>query len=183
MKRWGWHRPSPALLIACVALFVALGGTVVAATKKLDGHTIRVKSLPGNRLTLGSVPGNRLKPGTISGAGLAPGSVKGEQIDAGSLGQVPSAARADFAETAHRAQTATAADHATDATTVNGRSVGCVEGTREFAGACWDLRSGTTAVDRNRRRDRVRERRRGIARGASAQRLRRADRDLNRSWR
>lgn len=146
MKRWGWHRPSPALLIACVALFVALGGTVVAATKKLDGHTIRVKSLPGNRLTLGSVPGNRLKPGTISGAGLAPGSVKGEQIDAGSLGQVPSAARADFAESARRAQTATAADHATDATTVNGRSVGCVEGTREFAGACWDLRSGTTAV-------------------------------------
>jgi hypothetical protein len=146
MKRWGWHRPSPALLIACVALFVALGGTVVAATKKLDGHTIRVKSLPGNRLTLGSVPGNRLKPGTISGASLAPGSVKGEQIDAGSLGPVPSAARADFAETARRAQTATAADHAADATTVNGRSVGCVEGTREFAGACWDLRTSATSV-------------------------------------
>jgi hypothetical protein len=146
MKRWGWHRPSPALLIACVALFVALGGTVVAATKKIDGHTIRVKSLPGNRLTPGSVPGNRLKAGTISGASLAPGSVKGEQIDAGSLGPVPSAARADFADTARRAQTATAAEHADDATTVNGRSVGCVEGTREFAGACWDLRTSATSV-------------------------------------
>jgi hypothetical protein len=149
MKRSGSHRPSPALLIACVALFVALGGTVVAATKKVDGHTIRVKSLPGNRLMLGSVPGNRLKPGTISGANLAPGSVKGEQIDAGSLGQVPSAARADFAETARRAQTATVAEHATDATTVNGRSVGCAEGTREFAGACWDLRPGTALMNAN----------------------------------
>ena len=32
MKRWGWHRPSPALLIACVALFVALGGGAYAAS-------------------------------------------------------------------------------------------------------------------------------------------------------
>ena len=146
MKRRRPHRPSPALLIACLALFVALGGTVVAATKKLDGHTIRVKSLPGNRLTLGSVTGNRLKAGTIPGTSLAPGSVKGEQIDAGSLGPVPSAARADFAETAHRAQTAIAAEHADDANTVNGRAVGCAEGTREFAGACWDLRANATAM-------------------------------------
>jgi hypothetical protein len=146
MKRWGLRPPSPALLIACVALFVALGGTVVAATKKIDGHTIRVKSLPGNRLTLGSVPGNRLVAGTISGGSLAPGSVKGEQIDAGSLGQVPSAAHADSADTARRAQTATAAEHAADATTINGRSVGCREATREFAGACWDLRPSETAV-------------------------------------
>lgn len=146
MKRWGSHRPSPALLIACVALFVALGGTVVAATKKIDGHTIRVRSLPGNRLTVGSVPGNRLKPGTISGTNLVPDTVKGEQIDAGSLGQVPSAARAEYAETARRAQTAIAAEHASDATTINGRAVGCVEGTREFAGACWDLRPSVTAL-------------------------------------
>jgi hypothetical protein len=146
MKRWGWRAPSPALLIACVALFVALGGTVVAATKKVDGHTIRVKSLPGNRLTLGSVPSNRLVPGTIPGSDLAPGSVKGEQIDAGSLGQVPSAAHADSADTARRAQTAIAAEHAGDATTINGRSVGCAEGRREFAGACWDLHPSAGAV-------------------------------------
>ncbi len=123
MKRWRWRRPSPALLIACLALFVALGGTVLAATK-IDGHTIRVKSLPGNRLAVASVPGNRLRPGTISGSSLAPGSVKGEQIDVGSLGQVPSAVHADSADTARRAQTATAADHAADATTINGRTRG-----------------------------------------------------------
>jgi hypothetical protein len=138
MKRWRLPRPSPALLISCLALFVALGGTVLAATK-IDGRTIRVKSLPGNRLIVGSVPGNRLQAGTIPGSRLAPGSVKAQQIDVGSLGPVPSATHADAADTTRRAQTAIAAEHAADATTINGRAVGCRTGTRQFAGACWDL--------------------------------------------
>lgn len=145
MKRWARHLPSPALLVACAALFVALGGTVLAATK-INGHTIRVKSLPGNRLAVGSVPGNRLRPGTIPGDRLAPRSVNGAQIDVDTLGQVPSATHAEAADTARRAQTATAADHASDATTVNGHRVGCTAGRREFAGACWDLQSSTAAV-------------------------------------
>ena len=141
-------RPSPALLIACLALFVALGGTVLAATK-IDGRTIRVKSLPGNRLTVGSLPGNRLQVGTIPGSRLVPGSVKAKQIDVGSLGPVPSATHADTADAARRAQTAIAAEHAADATTINGRAVGCREGTREFAGACWDLRPSAAALSAN----------------------------------
>lgn len=145
MKRRRLPRPSPALLIACLALFVALGGTVLAATK-IDGRTIRVKSLPGNRLTVGSLPGNRLQAGTIPGNRLAPRSVKAKQIDVGSLGPVPSATHADAADTARRAQSAIAAEHAADATTINGRAVGCREGTREFAGACWDLRPSVAAV-------------------------------------
>jgi hypothetical protein len=145
MKRPRLPRPSPALVIACLALFVALGGTVLAATK-IDGRTIRVKSLPGNRLTPASVPGNRLQAGTIPGSRLAPGSVKAKQIDVGSLGPVPSATHAESADTARRAQTAIAAEHAADATTVNGRAVGCRAGTREFAGACWDLRPSEAAA-------------------------------------
>jgi hypothetical protein len=132
-------------VIACLALFVALGGTVLAATK-LDGHTIRVKSLPGNRLVVGSLPGNRLREGTIPGSRLVPGSVKAKQIDVASLGPVPSAAHADSAESARRAQTATAAEHADDATTINGHAVGCRGATRQFAGACWDLRPSAAAV-------------------------------------
>jgi hypothetical protein len=132
------RQPSPALVIACLALFVALGGTVLAATK-IDGHTIRVRSLPGNRLEVRSLPGNRLQRGTIPGNRIARRSLKGEQIDVGTLGQVPSAAHADSADTARRAATATAADHANDATSVNGHSVGCLAGKREFAGACWEL--------------------------------------------
>jgi hypothetical protein len=136
MKRSGWRWPSPALVIACLALFVALGGTVLAATK-IDGKTIEIKSLPGNRLEVGSVPGNR----------IAPRSLKGAQIKVDTLGEVPSATHADSADTARRAQTATAADHAADATTINGRAVGCNQGRREFAGACWDLHPSTVSVN------------------------------------
>ncbi len=167
--------PSPALVIACLALFVALGGTVLAATK-INGHRIRVKSLPGNRVALGSLPGNRLKPGTLGGGRvkrgtlpgdrvrpgtlpgdrlmpgsvpgdrLAPGSVKGEQVDVGTLGKVPDAAHADAADAARHAQTATAAGHAADATTINGHAVGCAPGRRQFAGACWDLQASLVAT-------------------------------------
>jgi hypothetical protein len=126
-------------VVACLALFVALGGTVLAATK-IDGRTIKVKSLPGNRVAVASLPGNRLAPGTIPGDRLAPKSIKGGEIDIATLGQVPTADHATSADTARRADTATAADHATDASTINGRSVGCAEGKREFAGACWDTR-------------------------------------------
>jgi len=138
LERSRWRGPSPALVVACLALFVALGGTVLAATK-IDGRTIKVKSLPGNRVAVASLPGNRLAPGTIPGDRLAPKSIKGAQIDITTLGQVPSADHATSAETARHADTATAADHAADATKINGRSVGCGEGAREFAGACWDV--------------------------------------------
>jgi hypothetical protein len=124
------------LVIACLALFVALGGTVLAATK-LDGRKIRVKSLPGNRLEPGSVPGNR----------IAAHSLKGAQIQVDTLGEVPGAAHADSADTARRAATATAADHAADATTINGHSVGCAAGRRQYAGACWDLEPSAVAVN------------------------------------
>jgi hypothetical protein len=145
MKRSRRWRPSPALVIACLALFVALGGTVLAATK-INGRTIRVKSLPGNRLAVGSLPGNRLQKGTIPGNRIAPHSLRGDRIKVGTLGQVPSATHADSADTARRAQTATAADHAADATTINGHAVGCAEGRREFAGACWDMNPSTTPL-------------------------------------
>ncbi|MEX2106662.1 MAG: hypothetical protein WD810_07160 [Solirubrobacterales bacterium] len=141
----GLRRRSPALVIACIALFAALGGTVYAA-KKIDGHAIKAKSLPGNRLAMGSIPGNRLKPGAIPGSRLEPGSITGTQIDAATLGQVPSAVHADSADSAHDAETALHAVSAEDATTVNGHSAGCQATTRFFAGACWQTASSEAAV-------------------------------------
>jgi hypothetical protein len=158
--RQGIGRPSPALVISLIALFVALSGTVYAATK-INGRLIKVKSLPGNRLKPGSVPGNRLRPGTISGTSLAPGSVTGAQIDLSTLGQVPSALNAASADSATSAQTAIDAQHAGDAltavsavvsqhadnaTTVNGHTVQCYVGTTPFLGACWENSPAAGAV-------------------------------------
>lgn len=142
----GLRRQAPALVVAGLALVAALSGTVYAAGK-INGRTIKVKSLPGNRLALGSVPGNRLKPGALRGDLLAPGSITGIQIDASTLGQVPSAIHADTAESARDAETALQAANAENARTVNGHEVGCKSGTRPFAGACWQILPSDSALN------------------------------------
>jgi len=137
-----------ALAIACVALFVALGGGVYAASKaKIDGHTVRTSSLPGNRLVPGSLPGNRLRAGTIPAGKLAPDSVTGAQIDVATLGEVPSAAHAGAADRAREADRAQTAESAANAARLNGFSAGCGAGTRPFAGACWQIEHSEEALD------------------------------------
>lgn len=126
------------LAIAALALLVALGGGAYAV-QRIDGHTIKVSSLPGNRLLVGSVPGNRLRPGAIPGGRIKPGSITGAQIDVSTLGRVPSATYAESAGAAGDAITAIHAESADEATRVNGRVAGCDEGTRLFAGACWQV--------------------------------------------
>ena len=143
--------PSPALVVAALALFVALGGTVYAAKKaRIDGKAVKVKSLPGNRLKLRSIPANRLKPGVLKGvmAGQS-GPITGAEIDELTLGQVPEAAHAisaDTAQSAVDAQTAVNAVNAINAQNVNGHGAGCLPGTQQFAGACWQSFSSETAV-------------------------------------
>lgn len=157
--RQGTWRQSPALAIATLALFVALGGGVYAAQRaKIDGRAIRASSLPGNRLKPASVPANRLKPHSITAKLLKLGGVPligastpltGAEINELTLGQVPSAAHADSADTAQSAvdaQTALNAVEAVDAQTVNGHGAGCLPGTRPFAGACWES-SDSAAVN------------------------------------
>jgi hypothetical protein len=150
--RQGKRLPSPALGIAALALFVALGGTVYAAKKaKVDGRTVKVKSLPGNRVKLHSIPANRLKPGVLqAGSGDQKGAlITGAEIDELSLGQVPNAAHAETADNARSAtdaQTALNAVNAITAQSVNGHEAGCLPGTQAFAGACWQSSSSETAV-------------------------------------
>ncbi|HEX5763439.1 MAG TPA: hypothetical protein VFY04_10035 [Solirubrobacterales bacterium] len=147
--RQGIWRQSPAMVVAAVALFVALGGTVYAAKQaKLNGKAIRAKSLPGNRLKPRSVPANRLKPGALKSAALS-GPLTGADILELTLGQVPSASHADaadFARSAGDAETAVNAIHAVNAQTVNGYGAGCKPGTRLFAGACWQASPSPAAV-------------------------------------
>lgn len=148
--RQGMRLPSPALVVATLALFVALGGTVYAAQKlKINGRAIKVKSLPGNRIKVGSVPVNRLKPGALPAALNQSGPIIGAEIDELSLGQVPEAAHAETATSAQsavEAQTAVNAVNAINAQTVNGHSAGCLPGTQLFAGACWQSSASETAV-------------------------------------
>lgn len=148
MKQGIW-RHSPALVIAVIALFVALGGSVYAAKKaKINGKAIRAKSIPGNRLQPRSIAANRLKPGVLQSM-VSTAPLTGAEINELTLGQVPSAAHADTADTAQSAidaQTALNAVNAVDAQTVNGHGVGCLPNTQPFAGACWES-SPSSAVN------------------------------------
>jgi hypothetical protein len=151
MKQGIRQQLTPALALSMLALFVALGGSVYAAAR-INGRAVRVKSLPGNRLKPRSVPANRLKPGVLKGTRVS-GPLTGAEINELTLGQVPSAAHADFADSAQSAvdaQTALNAVNAVNASNVNGYSAGCREGTIAYAGACWEASASeypATAAD------------------------------------
>ena len=67
MKRIARHRPSPTTIIACLALFVALGGGVFAAAKssKISGNKIKKSSIAGNRLKKDTLTGKQIKESTL----------------------------------------------------------------------------------------------------------------------
>jgi hypothetical protein len=81
-------------VIACLALFVALGGTVYAAGK-LNGKQIKPSSLPGNRLKPQTITARRIKPKTLTGRQVRPRSLTGTQIDQKTLTAVSAAALAN----------------------------------------------------------------------------------------
>jgi hypothetical protein len=109
METGRWiRRPSPALVVAMLALFVSLGGSAYAVTK---------------------INGKNIKRGTITGSKLRKNTLTGTQIKESKLGKVPSAVRADSAGTATSAATATTAasaasasvaTHATSADSIGG---------------------------------------------------------------
>jgi hypothetical protein len=61
------RRPSPSILIACLALFLALGGGVYAAAKssKISGSKIKKSSIAGNRLKKDTLTGKQIKESTL----------------------------------------------------------------------------------------------------------------------
>jgi hypothetical protein len=90
-------------VVACLALFMALGGTVYAAGK-INGKQIQPSSIPGNRLKASSVAakqlkanavtGGKIKAKTIGGGKIKPGSISGNQINQASLTGVSAASLA-----------------------------------------------------------------------------------------
>jgi hypothetical protein len=81
-------------VIACLALFIALGGTVYAAGK-ISGKQIKPSSLPGNRLKPRTITARRIKPKTLTGRQVRPRSLTGNQIDQKTLTAVNAAGLAN----------------------------------------------------------------------------------------
>lgn len=88
--------PSPALVIACVALFAALGGT---------SYALAVGSIGSEEIRNGSIRNVDFKDGTLRGQefkrdSLGGGAVKEQSLDGTKLPQVADAKKADTATTA-----------------------------------------------------------------------------------
>jgi len=60
-------------------------------------------AVSGAKLANGAVSGDKLAGGAVTNSGIADGAVTGDKVDESSLGQVPSAAKADFATSADSA--------------------------------------------------------------------------------
>jgi hypothetical protein len=106
--------PSPALVIACVALFVSLGGVSYGLAKgsidsrELKNNTIRSKDVRNNTLRTFDIRNNEvrgfdIRNSTIQGRDVAFNTLTGQDISESSLGTVPSATTADTAGTANTA--------------------------------------------------------------------------------
>jgi hypothetical protein len=110
-KRRRWlHVPSPAMIVACVALFIAMGGTSYAAAT-LAANSVGSKQLKKNAVTSakiknaavtgakvkdGTLAGTKLADATIATAKLADASVTGAKladasVDAAKVGAIPGA--------------------------------------------------------------------------------------------
>jgi hypothetical protein len=94
-----FRSPSPAMCVALLGLFVALGGTTWAAVS-LPAHSVGAAQLKRNAVT-----GEKVKDHSLTGA----------DIRLASLGTVPAAAHATSADSATHAASADLAAHATAA--------------------------------------------------------------------
>jgi hypothetical protein len=104
------RRPSPALVIACVALFVSLGGVSYGvATGSIDSREIKNNSVTGadvrnNTLRTFDIRNNEvrgfdIRNSSVQGRDVAFNTLTGADISESSLGKVPLATQADSAGT------------------------------------------------------------------------------------
>jgi hypothetical protein len=105
LKRVSGHARGNA--VAYLALFVALSGTAVASSIKLRANSVGTK---------------QLKNGAVTGPKVARNTLTGANINASTLGTVPSATNAVHASNATSATSATNSTNATNATSATNAS-------------------------------------------------------------
>ncbi len=74
------HRPSPAMVVACIALFVAMGGV---------SYGLATGSISGREIRNNTIRGKDIRNKTITGKDVARDGIGGLSINEGRLGVVP----------------------------------------------------------------------------------------------
>ena len=105
------RRPSPALVISCIALFVSLGGvsygvaTGFIDSREIKNNEIRSADLRNNQIRTFDIRNNEvrgfdIRNSSVQGRDVALNTLTGADIAEGELGKVPSATSADTAGSA-----------------------------------------------------------------------------------
>src|SRR5271154_2863674 len=115
-------RPSPAMVVAVIALVLALTGTAFAALGK---NSVGSRQLKSKSVTTGKLANN-----AVNGAKVANGSLTGADINVGALGVAPNAASAASAGNSN---------------TVGGHSASCPANTTLIRGVCFDSQTNGEA--------------------------------------
>jgi hypothetical protein len=110
-------RPSPAMVVAVIALIAALSGTAFAA------HQLRKNSVGTRQLKQKAVTTGKLANNAVNARKVADHSLTGADINLGALGTVPAAVNAASAG---------------EAGTVGGHAAACPGGTILIRGVCFD---------------------------------------------
>jgi hypothetical protein len=102
------RRPSPALVIACIALFVSLSGvsygvaTGFIDSREIKNNTVASADVRNNSLRTFDIRNNEvrgfdIRNSSVQGRDLAFNTITGADVNESSLGKVPSATAADSA--------------------------------------------------------------------------------------
>ena len=104
------RRPSPALIISLVALFVSLGGVSYGvATGSIDSREIKNNTVRSKDIRNSQVLGKDIRNSTIRGRDVASNTLGGVDVNESTLGLIPNALHATSATSATSAGTATSA--------------------------------------------------------------------------
>src|SRR5690242_1277224 len=87
------HRPSPAMIVALLALFVALGGTAMAAFVVSSNDDIGPNTVAGGKppsgahsnIMAGSITGGDIADGSVNWDDIAQNAITGSRVKDGSL--------------------------------------------------------------------------------------------------
>jgi hypothetical protein len=95
------RRPSPALLISCLALFISLGGVSYGvATGFIDSREVKNNTLRTQDLRNNDVRGKDIRNSTIGGRDVAFNTLTGADINESRLTKVPDADKLDGLDSA-----------------------------------------------------------------------------------
>jgi hypothetical protein len=133
VHRLSRHVPSPAMVVACIALTVALAGTSYAAIR-----------LPAN--SVGTV---QLKRAAVTGAKVKKNSLTGTQIRESTLERVPKALQADSADSADTAAALGRIDYQSATVSVPGGISTATRGTATCPAGSFATGGGAKMTDAN----------------------------------